>query len=79
MFEDQGRCLTTADIGKMIRAKRRANSLTQIEFAAMCGVGVRFVSELENGKPSVEMSKVLQVLQGLGMELFIKSRGWQEA
>ncbi len=66
-----------ADLGKIIRAKRREDGLTQVEAAALCYVGTRFFSDLENGKPSVELSKVLQVLKGLGLDFLIALRGWQ--
>ena len=39
------------------------------------GVGVRFVSELENGKPTLEIEKVLRVLSRLGLEVTITPRG----
>lgn len=56
---------------------RTAEEGTQAEFAAMCGVGVRFISDLENGKPTVEMGKVLRVLGCLGLEVRIGPRGWK--
>ncbi|MBP5768260.1 MAG: helix-turn-helix transcriptional regulator [Fibrobacter sp.] len=57
------------DISKMIRTRRKSLRLTQAECAAFCGVGVRFFSELENGKESLHISKVLHVLQMLGLKL----------
>ncbi len=69
--------VTASDIGKITRQIRVDAGLTQAELAAACFVGTRFVSELENGKPTAEIGKVLQVLSGLGLELRAGKRtGW---
>ena len=72
-----GKINSGLDIGKIIRTTRKAQGATQAEFAALCGVGVRFLSELENGKPTAELGKVLLVIQNLGLELNLQPRGWQ--
>ena len=56
-------------IGEHIRKKRKTFGLTQIELAERSGVGVRFVRELENGKNTVRLDKVNQVLKLFGEEL----------
>jgi len=71
-----GKILDTKSLGDVIRQQRKLQGATQVEFASLCGVGVRFISDLENGKPTVEMGKVLQVLNSLGLELAIQPRGW---
>jgi y4mF family transcriptional regulator len=65
-----------AAIGRMVRERRKAQGATQAEFAALCGVGTRFISDLENGKPTVELGKVLHVLANLGLEVRLEPRGW---
>ena len=72
-----GNIISAEDIGKLVRAHRKAQSATQAEFASLCAVGVRFISDLENGKPTMELGKVLHVLHCLGLELTIHPRGWQ--
>lgn len=67
------------ELGKLVRAHRKAQSATQGEFASLCGVGVRFISDLENGKPTMEMGKVIHVLQCLGLEMVVQPRGWHQA
>lgn len=62
------------DLGQLVRASRKAHGLRQAEAAALCNVGTRFLSELEGGKPTVELAKVLEVLQGLGLELSVTPR-----
>lgn len=74
-----GKMSTVEDIGRCVRAQRKAQGATQAEFAALCGVGVRFISELENGKPTMELGKVLQVLKCLGLEMHVRPRGWNNA
>ena len=58
------------DIAKM----RKAAGLTQIELARRANVGLRFVRELEQGKATVRLDKVSQVLSLLGYELTIRKR-----
>ena len=61
-----------AAIGSTIRTERKALGLRQDELAAASGVGLRFLVELERGKPTVQMGKVLDVLAALGCELQIR-------
>ena len=63
--------LNVTAIGSIIRDERKALGLRQDELAAASGVGLRFLVELERGKPTVQMGKVLDVLAALGCELQI--------
>ena len=56
-------------IAKFIKLKRKECGLTQEEFAIRSGLGLRFVRELEQGKATVRMDKVNQVLSLFGAEL----------
>ncbi len=67
-----GKIVSTQDIGEIVRNTRKKQGTTQSEFASLCGVGVRFISELENGKPTVQVDKLLQVLKCLGLEMRIR-------
>ncbi len=69
---------TAANIGAAIRKKRKEDGLTLADAAALCGVGYRFLSDLENAKPTAQMGKVLQVLTALGLDLYIASREWPD-
>jgi y4mF family transcriptional regulator len=66
---------TSETLAALIKAKRLEDGLTQDEVAGFLGLGRRFVVELEQGKPTVRLSKVLEVLQGLGLEVVVRSRG----
>jgi y4mF family transcriptional regulator len=57
------------DIGKKIKQLRKAAKLTQVELAERVGVGLRFIRELERGKPTVRMDKVNQVLEFFGYHI----------
>ena len=56
-------------IGKTIQVLRKKTGLDQIEFARRVGVGLRFVREFEQGKSTVRLDKVNQVLEFLGHHL----------
>ena len=60
--------MSTNPIGDFIRKNRKAVGLTQEEFAMRSGLGLRFVHELESGKPTVRLDKVNQALAMFGME-----------
>ena len=59
----------STDIAKFIKERRKQLKLTQPELAERAGVGLRFVRELENGKQTVQLDKVNQVLALFGSEL----------
>lgn len=61
--------ITAKDFGRWVKIARKRNRLTQIELAAASGVGVRFVRELEKGKPSCQLDKALLVAGMLGIKL----------
>ena len=50
------------NIGEAVRDARKAAGLRQDQLAASAGVGLRFVVELERGKQTAQLGKVLQVL-----------------
>lgn len=74
---NNGFIVSSTAIGDAIRTRRKQQGVTQAECAALCGVGVRFISNLENGKETAEVGKVLHVLRSLGLEMNIQPRSWQ--
>lgn len=52
-----------------MRAARKAQGLRLEDVAIAAGVGIRFVSELERGKPSVRLSETLRVLAAVGVRI----------
>ncbi len=55
--------------GRAVRARRAKLSLRQDQLAELAGCSTRFVHTLENGKPTLQMQKVLDVLGVLGLGL----------
>ena len=56
-------------IGEMVRQRRQANQLTQRQLGELAGVGLRLVSELERGKPTLRMDAANRVLAVFGLML----------
>jgi y4mF family transcriptional regulator len=61
-------------LGQRVRQAREALGMTQAAFADAAGVGRRFVSELENGKATLELGKVMAVCAAAGLDLLVRSR-----
>ena len=59
------------DLGAAIRAARKTMALRQAEAALLCGVGIRYLSDLENGKETARLGPALKVIAGLGLVLTI--------
>jgi y4mF family transcriptional regulator len=59
----------TTSISDFIKEKRKQLKLTQPDLAERAGVGLRFVRELEQGKQTVRLDKVNQVLALFGSKL----------
>ena len=64
---------TAAEIGLLIKSERKRQGVTQMQLAGIAGTGIRFISDLENGKGTIQVQKQLKVLQTLGLGLFIFS------
>jgi y4mF family transcriptional regulator len=58
-------------LGQIVRHERKAQGLRQTELAAAAGVGIRFIVDLEAGKPTLQLEKVLHVLATLGCNVII--------
>ncbi len=56
-------------LGKYVKEKRKEYGLTQIDLSQKSGVGLRFVRELEQGKETLRLDKVNQVLALFGDEM----------
>lgn len=58
-----------ATLGRALRERRRQDGLTLAEAAGLINVGIRFLSELENGKATVRLDKVMRVVAAMGLQL----------
>ena len=61
--------LTPEQLGKIVRRTRKEMGVTQADLALTSGTGLRFIGELENGKTTCQIGKVLSVMQTLGIRL----------
>jgi HTH-type transcriptional regulator / antitoxin HipB len=61
--------LNPKDLGLIVRDARKAQGLSQDDLAGITGTGRRFIGDLEGGKPTAQLSKVLHVLSALGVAL----------
>ncbi len=60
---------STQQLGDALRAARKQLRLTQPQLALAAGVGVRFIVDLESGKPTLRLENVLRVIDALGGEI----------
>jgi HTH-type transcriptional regulator/antitoxin HipB len=65
--------MTAKQIGEMVKATRKSVAVTQRDLAMTSGTGLRFIIELEKGKPTCQLSKVLTVLNTLGITIKLTS------
>lgn len=64
--------MTPKEIGQAVHHTRKRMHVTQADLALTSGTGLRFIVELEKGKPSCQIGKVLTVLQTLGIEVALR-------
>ena len=62
-----------AALGQKVRELRRAQKITQAQLAGLANTGIRFISDLENGKETCHIGKVLRVLETLGVDMLIRN------
>ena len=65
---------STSDLGAAVRSRRKQLGYTQAFLASYAGVRSSFLSDLDNGKETIQLNKVLEIISLLGMDLFIQAR-----
>lgn len=58
-------------IGSAVRDMRKKKKMTQADLADITGTSVKFISDLERGKESVQMDKAFDLLRALGLHLYL--------
>lgn len=66
---------STQALGTALRAARKRLGLTQSDLALAAGVGVRFIVDLEAGKPTLRLEQVLRVIDALGGNVMLDGLG----
>ena len=61
--------MSVEEIGQAVRIARRSLGVTQRQVALAAGTGLRFVIDLEKGKPTCQLGKTLAILDTLGVEV----------
>ncbi|WP_150046141.1 helix-turn-helix transcriptional regulator [Methylomonas rhizoryzae] len=69
-----GNIQNAMELGKMVASQRKAQGLTQSDLAGLAQTGTRFISDLENGKSTVQFDKVMHILNLLGLDVVIMDR-----
>ena len=64
-----------SEIAEIVRSERKRQGATQVELSQMANVGVRFVRDVEDGKSSVQLDKLLKVLSILGISVDLQMNG----
>lgn len=62
---------SAAAIGKVVRASRKAQKIRQDDAAGSIGVSENFLGKVESGNASVQWGKLFQVLEGLGVRVWV--------
>lgn len=65
---------SAADVGRIVRAQRQELRLRQIDLAGIGNTGNRLIVDIERGKPTVQLQKLLDVLDLLGLELVVRQK-----
>ncbi len=58
----------------VMRAQRQASGLRQVDLAGIGNTGNRLIVDIEQGKPTVQLQKVLDLLDLLGLELVVRHK-----
>lgn len=69
-----GNVKNAMDLGRIVAHQRKAQALTQTDLAGLAQTGTRFISDLENGKGTVQFDKVMHILNLLGLDVIIADR-----
>ena len=59
--------VTSEDLGNAVMTSRKALGLSRVKLAQLAGVGMRFLYDLERGKGTLRVDKVMAVLGALGL------------
>jgi HTH-type transcriptional regulator/antitoxin HipB len=69
------RIRTSQELGEFIRQYRTSQKILQADIVGLANTGNRFVVDLEKGKPTLQLQKVLDVLDLLGLEVIVQRKG----
>lgn len=70
-------CYDMAEIGAVLRSRRKELGMTQTQVAEYCSCSQRLISEMERGRGSVGIEKVIRYANGVGVDFVMRVRGRQ--
>ena len=65
---------SSVELGALICNQRKQLALNQLDLAGLGNTGNRFIVDLENGKPTVQLQKVLNLMDLLGLEMVVRTK-----
>jgi len=65
---------TTHELGALLRSVRKSAGLVQASVSGLAGQGSRFISDAENGKPTIQAQKLFDLVEWLGLEIVIRKK-----
>jgi y4mF family transcriptional regulator len=65
---------SSVELGAIIREQRKRLALKQLDLAGLGNTGNRFIVDLENGKPTVQLQKALDLMDLLGLEVVVRTK-----
>jgi y4mF family transcriptional regulator len=66
-------------LGAVIREQRKRLALKQLDLAGLGNTGNRFIVDLENGKPTVQLQKALDLMDLLGLEVVVRAKSGERS
>ena len=72
--DSETRIRSSVELGAVIRDQRKRLALKQLDLAGLGNTGNRFIVDLENGKPTVQLQKVLDLMDLLGLEVVVRTK-----
>ncbi len=70
---------SSVELGAVIREQRKRLALKQLDLAGLGNTGNRFIVDLESGKPTVQLQKVLDLMDLLGLEVVVRTKASRSA
>ncbi len=70
---------SSVELGAVIREQRKRLALKQLDLAGLGNTGNRFIVDLENGKPTVQLQKALDLMDLLGLEMVVRTKASRSA
>ncbi|MCL5259535.1 helix-turn-helix transcriptional regulator [Leptospirillum ferriphilum] len=65
---------STEELGAVLKDRRKKQKMTQSDLSALAGTGVRYIVDLENGKPTARIGPALKLIEWLGLEVTLREK-----